>query len=288
MHLHLLRPLILLASLTAANPCAQDPKLDYQSGPQRAAPRGILVMLTEFNPWALVVGWDPPTFVLYENGMVIYKKKGRYVSAKLSQTEVDAFMGGLRLDSLGKLKNSYGTNDNMTDLPTNVLVVRAGDSAYREISVHGLIRSSPDIESLKALLSAYKRNLLGDVRVSDTESSEGPPLPTELSAALSQILAYDNAHSSVWLPEYIEIFIWPFEYAKGEPADWPKRWPGLTDPKTVKRSDAYSLFMPGSQNRELQKFIARLNQTRAVRIDNKKWAVSARFLFPHEVPPIDK
>ena len=112
--------------------------------------------------------------------------------------------------------------------------------------------------------------------------------PTELSAALRKILEYDNTHSSVWLPEYIEVFIWPFEYAKGEPADWPKQWPGTTDPKTVKRGDAYSLFIPGSQNKELQKFIASLKPTQAVRIDNKKWAVSARFLFPHEVQPIAK
>lgn len=244
-------------------------------------------MLTEFNPWALVRGWDAPTFVLYENSTVIYKKKGSYVSAKLSQAEVDAFMGGLRLDSLDKLKNSYSTNDNITDMPTNVLLVRTGGSAYREISVYGFIRPS-DTEVLKAAFSAFRKISIGGVRASDTESLEGPPLPTELSAALSKILAYDNAHSSVWLPEYIEVFIWPFEYAKGEPADWPKQWPGLTDPKTVKSGDAYSLFIPGSQNRELQKFIARLNQTRAVRIDNKKWAVSVRSLFPHEVPPIDK
>ena len=250
-------PLILLASLTVANPCAQDLKPGYQNGPQ------LLVMLTEFNPWALVVGWDPPKFVLYESGQVIYKKNGKYVSAKLAPAEVTAFIGGLRLDSLGKVKNSYITS-RATDQPTNVLLVRTGDSAYRKISVYGSVRRL------------------------DTEPGEELPLPTELSAALHQILSYENAHSLVWVPEYIEVFIWPFEYAKGEPADWPKQWPGITDRKTVKRDDAYSLFIPGSQNEELRKFIASLEPTQAVRIDNKKWAVSARFIFPHEAQPIDK
>ncbi len=260
-------PLILLASLTVANPCAQDLKLGYKSGPQ------VLVMLTEFNPWAMVVGWDPPKFVLYDNGQVIYKKKGRYVSAKLAPAEVTAFMGGLRLDSFGKLKNSYIIS-RATDQPTNVLLVRTGDSAYREISVYG----SPGGDRGPAF-----------IRRLDTEPGEVLPLPTELSAALHQVLNYDNAQSLVWVPEYIEVFIWPFEYAKGEPTDWPKQWPGITDRKTVKwnDNDAYSLFIPGSQNEELQKFIASLKPTQAVRINNKKWAVSARFRFPHEEQPID-
>jgi hypothetical protein len=215
-------------------------------------------MLTEFNPWAMVVGSDSPTFVLYENGTVIYQKNGTYVSAKLTPAEVGAFINGLGRSNLTKLKDSY-TISERTDQPTNVLLVRTDDMNYKKISIYGNIRS------LK------------------TKSAEAVPLPDDLTGALRRVLKYDSANSTVWMPEYLEVMIWPFEYAKGKAADWPTCWPGLADQKTIKRKNTYSIFIPKSQYEELKKFMAQLKPTQAVRIDNKKWAVSTRFPFPHEL-----
>ena len=216
-----------------------------------------LVMLTEFNPWAMVVGSDSPTFVLYENGTVIFLKDGKYNSAKLTPAEVDSFLVRLGRDSLGGLKDSYTLSEH-TDLPTNVLVVRIDGSHYRKISIYGTIRDSK------------------------SEPVEALPLPDELARALRLVLKYDNANSSAWMPEYFEVMIWPFEYAKGNCAEWPAKWPGLSDPKTLKHKDMYSIFVAESQYQELEKFVSQLKPTEAVRIDNKKWAVSVRFPFPHE------
>ena len=214
-------------------------------------------MLTEFNPWAMVVGSDSPTFVLYENGTVIFLKDKKYLSAKLTPAEVDAFLLGLGRDSLVGLRDSY-TLSEYTDQPTNVLVVRIDGSSYKKISIYGTIRA------LK------------------TEPAGALPLPDELTRALRLVLQYDNASSSAWMPEYLEVMIWPFEYAKGKPAEWPTKWPGVSDPKTLKHKDMYSIFVPESQYQELEKFVSQLKPTQAVRIDNKKWAVSVRFPFPHE------
>jgi hypothetical protein len=41
-------------------------------------------------------------------------------------------------------------------------------------------------------------------------------------------------------------------------------------------------LVPASPYEKLKKFMEQLNQIEAVKIDNKKWAVSARFPFPHE------
>jgi hypothetical protein len=251
-------PLVSLLMLTVSL-AATKPFSPAQDMERRNHRRGFqpVVMLTEFNPWAMVVGSDSPTFVLYENGTVIYQKGSGYVFAQLTQADVDVFVRGMARDTLARLKDSY-TISEWTDQPTTVLSFRTDDGNYKKILVYGSIRS------LKA------------------ESTEVLPLPDELTRALRQVLKYENANCSVWMPEYIEVMIWPFEYAKGKATDWPKEWPGLADPKTVKHKNTYSLFIPESQYEELKKFMAQLKQTQAVRIDNKKWAVSAPFPFPHE------
>lgn len=252
---HALVSLVMLSvSLAATNHFSLTQDVERQSHRSGFQP---VVMLTEFNPWAMVIGSDSPTFVLYENGTVIYLKDGRYVSARLSQAEVEVFVRGLALDALSRLQDKY-IIIHATDQPTTVLLVRPDDRNYKKISVYG------SIQSLKA------------------EPAERLPLPDELTHALRQVLNYDNANSSAWMPEYIEVMIWPFEYAKGKAADWPTKWPGIADSKTVRRRDTYSIFIPASQNEEIREFISHLKPTQAVRIDNKKWAISTRFPFPHE------
>jgi hypothetical protein len=131
----------------------------------------------------------------------------------------------------------------------------------------------------------YKKiSIYGNIRFLEAESAKALPLPEDLTRALRRVLKYDSANSSVWMPAYIEVMIWPFEYAKGKATDWPTKWPGLSDQKTIKHKNRYSIFIPESQYEELNKFIAQLKPTQAVRIDNKKWAVSTRFPFPHELP----
>jgi hypothetical protein len=68
------------------------------------------------------------------NGTVIYLKDRKYVSAKLTHVEVEAFISGLGRDSLTKLADSY-TISEWTDQPTNVLFVRTDDKNYKKISV---------------------------------------------------------------------------------------------------------------------------------------------------------
>jgi len=219
-----------------------------------------LVMLTEFNPWAMVVGSDSPTFVLYENGTVIYLRESTYFSTKLNPSEVESFVSGLGPDTLTRLKDSYQLSQ-ASDQRTNVLVVRTDSTNYKEISIYGSIRS---------------------LKTESGKTSPNIPLPAELIHALRRALRYDNTKASAWMPEFIEVMIWPFDYAKGKVAAWPANWPELADKKTVKHKELYSLVVPESQYEQLKKFIAQLKPTQAVRIDGKKWAVSTRFPFPHE------
>src|SRR5262249_47888752 len=150
----------------------------------------------------------------------------------------------LDLPALESLNDSYSWSS-ATDQPDNVFVFRIADKRKR-ISVYGnLRRSQPPAQ---------------------------PPAPAKLYSTLQALVKYDAPASLEWTPDFIEVMVWPFDYAKGKPAIWPSKWPGLSDPTTVRRKSIISLFLPESQSKELSAFLKGLKPTQAVLIDNRKWA----------------
>jgi hypothetical protein len=82
--------------------------------------------------------------------------------------------------------------------------------------------------------------------------------------------------------------IWPYDYAPEPSIAWPKRWPGLDAPTTLKRAESFSLFVPSAEFESLHAFLAGRQEKGAVEIGGKKWAASLRLPFPHEdlwMPP---
>jgi hypothetical protein len=219
-----------------------------------------IVMLTEHNPWLMVVGSDSPSFVLYRNGVVIYLKNKVYRTSILSKDEIDALTRQIDLRELERLTDSYSWSD-WTDQPDNVIVFQTGDTR-KKISVYGNLRPS--------------------------EPPAQAPAPAKLYFALQTLLNYDAPRSVEWKPDFIEVMVWPFDYAKGKPAIWPSKLPGLSDPNTVRRKNTISLFIPESQSNELSAFLKGLKPTQAVLIDKRKWAISTRWPFPHESQPQPK
>jgi hypothetical protein len=217
-----------------------------------------VVMLTEFNPWAMVVGSDTPSFVLYSDGTVIFWSKaetsGRYLTTKLSANEMDGFVAGLHIEELNALADSYSVDEG-TDAPTNALVLRATAAPSKTISIYGSIR------------------LIKDNQVS---------LPESLKADLIRLDSYNNPAAVPWAPDRVEVIVWPFDYARGASLKWPSDWPGIHAPATVKRKQTYSIFLPSADLPRLQKLLASRKETQAMLIDGRKWACSVRFPFPHE------
>jgi hypothetical protein len=76
--------------------------------------------------------------------------------------------------------------------------------------------------------------------------------------------------------------IWGYEYAPDKSIYWPKNWPGLKSPNTLRRGDSYSIFLPGKEIPKLVDLLAKQKEKGAVEIDGKKWAVSIRYTFPSE------
>lgn len=220
---------------------------------------GPLVVLLENDPWASVMGSDSPIFALYEDGTVIQKSANGFITTRLANPEMNQLLGRLDLPSLSRSHGRFDAAD-ATDQPEqNLLIYRTASPVF--VSVYG---------SLKDKVVRAK-------------------IPLEVIDAYDMLAQFKHPKSRAWLPENIEVMIWPYEYAPEPSLKWPKEWPGLSDAKTVRRGkDSFSIFMPSTKLADLRAFFKRRNERGAVEIDGQKWSASIRFPFPHEklwMPP---
>jgi hypothetical protein len=216
-----------------------------------------LVLLTEYNPWAMAIGSDTPTFALYADRTVIYwqgdRKSGEYVTAHLTLAQVSRWREAAHLDKFDQFKSCYSIFDG-SDAPTNVLVVKTLQG-FKSIEVYGTIRH--------------------------LENMPERSLPADLQTAFKMLLGFSAEQATPWQPPYFEVIIWPFTYAKST-ARWPSSFPGISDKNTHRTRNGYRLFLPITELDQYKAFIATIKPTQAVLLDARKWAVSARFPFPHE------
>jgi hypothetical protein len=219
-----------------------------------------LLLLTEYNPWAMVVGSDSPTFALYADGTAIYwegsGRSGKYLTATLATSEVEQLLKSAHLDRANDFESCYSIEDG-TDAPTNVLVVKT-EAGYKTIDVYGIIRHSDKI----------------------------PPsrMPADLQVAFRTLLSFNHPDAHEWKPAYIEVMMWPFSYAKSS-VRWPAEFPGISDKNTRHSPRGLELFVPYPELDHYEAFVSRLKPTTAVLMDGKKWAISQRLPFPHEGKP---
>ncbi|MBB5316418.1 hypothetical protein [Tunturibacter empetritectus] len=217
-----------------------------------------IVLLTEYNPWAMAICSDSPSFALYVDGTVIYwqgdQRSGHYVSGHLSKIEIENLLSLSHLDHASEFNDWYSIVD-ATDMPTNVLVVNTANG-FKTVSVYGPLRHSiPDLPIRK--------------------------LPSDLQTAFETLFAFRVSDPKTWQPPFFEVIIWPFAYAKSS-TKWPADLPTVRDARSVQTKDGYNLFIPIAKLAEYKTFVAKLQPKQAVEINGKKWTTSARFPFPHE------
>jgi len=220
-----------------------------------------LFVVIEYNHWAMVVGADTPTFALYDDGTVIYWKKedrgGKYVSAKLTNSEVSQILERVNPEAFVSLERRYEPARGFSHAPETLMVLQQKDGSYQEVYVFGSIKREEDGSNPRGI-----PNLLPDI--------------------FQFITTYHNANATEWVPDSIEVMVWPYEYAPDTDLIWPKGWPGLDDSRTVKKDDFYSIYLEKAQLGELKLFVEKRRERQAVRISGRKWAVDARLPFPQE------
>jgi hypothetical protein len=219
------------------------------AGQDAPAPKPEFVLI-EMNPWLMVVGSDAPEFAIYDDGLVIYRTGDGYRAVRLDQDERTALLHGI---NLAGLQDHYEAT-HVTDQRTNIFIDFRGQTPIAS-QVYGSLAA----EAVRA------------------------KVPEALPLAYDRMHNFDHPDAIEWVPEQIEVMIWPYDYAPEASIHWPSDWPGLDDASTRKRGeDSYSLYLPSSQLGDLKAFLSTRNAKGAVEIGGKKWAVSTRYPFPSD------
>lgn len=231
--------------------------------PQSAeGPRAIAVLLTT-DPWLMVIGSDTPQFALYDDGKVIYvdRTSGRQstrMTAILTSSELADAKSTLLTFVKDPVPETIDLRPGWTDQPESRF--------FLEIDGHRLVTSVGG---------------LGDsADVDKRDSGDGDALPASIRDLHRYMSGFHAVAATKWIPDQIEVMFWDYSYAPEASIQWPLAWPGLGDPTTQRRGDAYSIFLAGSQEEALIAFLATRNQKGAVELGGRKWAVSYRPVFP--------
>lgn len=233
-------------------------------------PKPIAVLI-QTNPWLMVIGSDTPMLTIYEDGQVIYLKQEkdnppRYVHTQLSDKEFDEVKKMLlSFGNYTDVKRGYDLAPNVFDLPETKIYLNLNETKLVTI-IYGLM-----IPGTK--LPAYS---------SFPGEKKADHLPDSIKNLHSYLSGLNFDTFKEWTPKFVEVMIWPYEYAPEESIHWPEDWPGLDSPYTFKRRDAYSIFLSGTKMKQLGEFLMNRKPKGAVEIGGKKWAISVRYTFPSE------
>lgn len=221
-------------------------------GPENPLPRVVLI---EYDPWNMVLGADSPTFVLYENGQVIYRRENadgewEYASVFLNIEKRDALFETIVSPEFYALDDYYEASE-WTDQPNNWIWVW-NKGKMKRVGVYGQLRFD-DEESRQATPEAFLQ-------------------------AFDTMVNFDSDRAETWLPKKFEVMLWPYETS--DAADWPATWPDLDDPTTKQRgNDSYSIYVDIA---ELEKYRELREEYDAVELDGLTWAFALRYPFPTE------
>jgi hypothetical protein len=213
-----------------------------------------LVVLVERNPWLMIIGSDSPTFALYADGLVIFRKpdSAEYLSVRLDETKRRDLVTQIAAEAIAGLRESYSASE-WTDQPTNELHVWA-TGAHKTVSVYGALRreATARAKSPESFLHAF-----------DVITKFGP-------------------EASPWMPSQIEVLIWPYEHSPEEPLPWPDVWPSFEHAQPRGADGLHQIFLPAKEFGRLQTLLGDLKPKQAVQFNNRKWAVSYRLGLPRE------
>lgn len=212
-----------------------------------------LAVLLVSDPWADVMGSDSPTFALYDDGTVIQRSARGFSTSRISEAEMTRLLARLNIRALSRSYGGFNAEDASDQPEQNLLIYQPSRPVF--VYVYGSL-NDPQVRS---------------------------KITKEVVAAYDALKTFRHSPSEPWLPEYVEVMIAPYEYAPDPSIHWPKKWPGLGDPKTIRRgTDAFSIFVPSTELAQLRAFLISRKDRGAIEIDGRKWSASIRIPFPHE------
>lgn len=231
-------------------------------------PKPILVVLQQ-DAWIAVIGSDSPSFVLYDDGTIIYRPlrataEKPYVYRMVANASKTA--GALLDFDPDAMKDEYVLTDASDQMSTVIWTPR------KRIWIYGNWRRVHDPEGDAPWWKSF------------WTAPRSPNLPRELERTLSRIEHLRAHPGKPWLPKKIEVMFWPYENAPQWSIVWPSRWPSLSAPDTwIHGSDLfYSVYVPSTDYDELRKFLGMGERHGAILVDGHKMSAMTRIPFPAE------
>lgn len=217
-----------------------------------------IIALIESDPWLMVIGSDVPTFALYENGQIIYKK--------IVDKETKYFEVTNNKETTQKLIKSFGITDNLmkqedfieastaTDQPTNILLLNF--DPVRQLSVYGQLR-----------------NLKNQAR---------KETPKDFLDIYDKIIKFEDNKAIEWLPNTFEVMATKYSYAPEKSLKWNSKWNDIKSESTVKRNeDLYSIYLDKKYYKEFIELLKNMKEKQAVEINGEKYSLTYRLPFPN-------
>lgn len=217
-----------------------------------------VIVLVETDPWLMVIGSDSPTFALYENGQIIYKKainkEWKYFEVQNDKQTIKKIIASLGIADSLMQQQDYIVASNWTDQPTNIL--RLDFDTLKQISVYGSLRR--------------------------LKSEERQKTPNSFLTVYDNIIKFEDSSAVEWLPDTFEVLATNYSYSPEEPLQWKSEWNDINSKTTVKRSaDLYSIYLDKKYFQDFIQLLISMKEKQAVVINGEKYSLSYKLPFPN-------
>ncbi len=228
-----------------------------------------LLAMWERDPWLMVLGSEVPSFVLYEDGLVVFRRddarETRYLVAEIGAPRARSIVDRVLARGFERLPLGSSLVDG-TDQPSVDIVVRAADGGWLGSWVHGLGRDG--LRSSGCALSAMA--------------------PAPFLATHRELLRFRDPSERPWEPDRVEVLLWEFASPRTDQLEWPADVPRPPSPLVAPEGRPYRHAVEGRHEARLLALQRSLGNARAIRLDGRRWTVNVRRLVPadgylHEV-----
>jgi len=212
-------------------------------------------------------GFDQPLFLAYADGTILFPRTTshgipeQYTVLHVPPVSVDSLLGSLGVTAaLYSLDSLYDYAPGWTDQHSFYLLLPA-DSGQKLVVIRAGLEDSMKLRS---------------------------DVPAPFKQLYARLMAFSPPSATGWVPDSLQVSIWPYEYAPDNPPlAWPQRWPGLDSPRWKRRSDdlvkeVRTIRLPFSDRPLLDSLLVARREKQAIGITGRKWAVGYRWLFPQE------
>jgi len=258
--------LFVLVALLIGTIAWSDPLEGIAKPDASAWPAKPFAFLLEQNPWAMVIGADLPSVVVYSDGAVLRanpssRKEPAYLVSQIRGSEWDRLVQSIGpTPAFDVLKENYSMSA-PTDQPTTTVVL-FGKSGRRSVSVYGYSTAPPD------------------TRTARKDRVGGSSVPAEFDRIATLLATLAPRNETPWQPRFVEVMLSPYENSRETPKPWPAAWPTRGSQMAFQRNASWSVILPGSELPKLRDFVRQTKERQAILWDGHKWSIAYRLVLP--------